>query len=100
MRSYSPEFCYKQKDWESANKRDPYIVSITKNPNFTKAIDALSSTVNQNVDFYKVYEYYDNAECLIYMGKQPLKIFTDDNDVAHDLAKIATISGYMRMFYN
>ncbi len=100
MRSYSPDFCYKQNDWKSANKRDPYIVNITKNPNFTKAIDAFSNYVNQTVDFYTIYEYYDSAECLIYMGKQPLKIFTEDNDVAHDLAKIATLSNYMTFFYN
>ncbi len=41
LRTYDPPFCPKQNDWSSANKRDPFILNITQNANFTKALNAL-----------------------------------------------------------
>lgn len=65
-----------------------------------KAVDALSNVVDKKLNFYNIYEYYDNAECLKYMGQQYLDIFKNTSSFKDDLNTISTLHGYITMFYN
>jgi hypothetical protein len=73
------------------NKRDPYVQSIVANENFTRAVQALGAVVGKELTFFDVYQLYDNAECLTYMSKKALDIFSGKTGVARDLRTIAAI---------
>jgi len=77
LRTYAGSICYKMNEFEKTNKQDYYIKEIINHPNITRAIDALSTQLKQNVSFSKAAQFYDNAQTMKYM-RQPgiLPIFT------------------------
>jgi hypothetical protein len=55
LRHYSPEICYKAKDWQQANMRDPKILNIISHPKITEAIAAFNSELNLKIGFFHFY---------------------------------------------
>jgi hypothetical protein len=51
------------------NEADLKFDYITKTPNFTEAIQNLSSVVGRNISFFEAPHYYDNYECATYMAR-------------------------------
>lgn len=70
------------------------------NPNFISSIAQLNLELGgTSLTFLKVYEFHDNAQCMIHMGKEVLPVFTKGNPAKADLDTISTIANYVAWFY-
>jgi hypothetical protein len=96
--AFEEEFCYKQGDWVAANLRDAYNIKITEDENLVASIRALSEAVQENLTFYDISDYTDNAISLTFLGRRPLPIFTENPQTARNLNTIMVLEGYMRLF--
>lgn len=81
---------------------DAYVRKIVNNVNFVNAITEVSKAVGDNLTFYDIYKYYDNAECMTHldMSEKVLEVFKRNTRTLTDIKTIYTLDGYIKFFYN
>ena len=60
-----------------ANKQDTFVQEIVNNPNFTETVSRVNQALGtDNLGFFDLYKFIDNAMCMQYLGMTPNPIFT------------------------
>lgn len=71
------------------NKQDKYVQEIVSHPSLSATVDKVNHALYvDSLGFFDIHKFIDNAQTMLYMGKTPLPIFTEDSQTKQDLATI------------